>query len=259
MRLTSGGFSDDQLSDHVTGSVIPVRRPDALKALEKGNPGILEAFREIDAIRGDLDDTAGTWSNVRGASATINRVTATDAQGRLAQAMVRTKVKAGAIEEQLNPMVVQILGLWWQFSPREVQMNIGGATPYMSIPRNAFYDSMFADYRFRGATRAINGEATAEKLTQFAKNFGQYLRPGETREIMRLALEGLRVRDVAKIVTDTGTQEVIAALGGPPAGSQPPGGGDPNAPGGIPPELAALMAGGSPQGSPQGQPPEGAM
>lgn len=239
-RLISGGFSDDQLSSLIPGDVIPVRRPDAIKTLEKGNPGILEAFREIDAIRGDLDDTEGTWSNVRGASAVVNRVTATDAQGRLNQALVRTKVKAGIIEEQLNPMVMQVLGLWWQFSKAEVQMAVGGANPYLSIPKEHFYDAMFQDYRFRGATRAINGETTSEKLTNFAKAFGQFLRPQETREVMKLILEGLRIKDVGRIVTDRGTEETVAALAPPPPQGMP----------GMPPGMPAGM----PQ-APQGMPP----
>lgn len=272
-KLTTGGVSQEQLSQLQPGDILTVARENAVQMLSKVNPGIMDAFREIAGIKEDIDDTSATWGNVRGASATIGRVSATEAERRVSQALTRQKAKVVRFEEQANRMLIQILGLQYQFGPDETIVNVGGGNPFVNVPRGRFYDAMFMDFRFRGPTRVANRDLTAQNLMTFAKSFANFIRPGEMRELMRNVLESQSIKSVADIVTDQGTAEVLAIMGGSPGGFQPgpmlpPGlsGGIPGLPGApgqpAPPGAPGGGGGAPPPGLPsevQGQPPQAAQ
>lgn len=238
-RLTTGGLDMAQLGKLAPGDVIDVRRADALQMLSKSNPGILDAFREMGALRDDIDDTHATWSNVRGAGATIGRVSATDSVNRMNQALVRQKIHAQRDEIELGDMCVQLCGLWYQFGDSTIEKNIGGDNPWVTIPRERFYDAMFEDFKFRGATKILNRDQLVQNLITAAKTFDAILDAKEKRTILKEVINAMGIKNVGGIVSEGGTASIVQAeQAAKMMAAQPPipgPGGPPMPGGGAPP------------------------
>lgn len=250
LRTTGAGFNPTTAGSIRPGTMLDVRRPDGIKLLDKSNPGILDAFRELGSFQDEIDNTHATWGNVRGAGANVGRVSATDSVNRMNQALVRQKIHAQRDETDMQDMVMMILALQYQFGKDEVRRNIGGQS--VTFPRERFLEAMYEDFKLRGATKAMNKAERVQALTQFDSQFKESMLIGERRALMKEVLYTEGIKTVDRIVTDLGTQqmkqdEMLARQQqGPPM--PPPGseGGDP---------LAALMGGGA-EGAP---PPQGVV
>lgn len=245
LRSTRSGFNLSTAGQIRPGAILDIARPDALKTLDKMNPGILDAFREIGALRDEIDNTHATWGNVRGAGANVGRVSATDSVNRMNQALVRQKIHAQRDELDLQDAVLMILGLLYQFGSDETKVNVGGSR--VVVPRERFLDAIFEDFKFRGATRAINKAERIQSLVNFDKNFKDSMVIGERRALMKEVLHTEGIKAIDKIVNDTNTAEMVqaeqlakqAALAQAPGmmggGPSPGAAGGPPLPSGMPP------------------------
>lgn len=237
LRTTGSGFNQATAGALRPGTVLDVRRPDALKSLDKMNPGILDAFRELGAFQDEIDNTHATWGNVRGAGANVGRVSATDSVNRMNQALVRQKIHAQRDETDMQDMVTMILALQYQFGKDEIRRNIGGVS--VVFPRERFLDAMHEDFKLRGATKAINKAERVQALTQFDSQFHDTMLIGERRALMKEVLYTEGIKSVERIVSPQGTAQMVSdeqlarQPQGPPMGMpglpgqpMPPGGGE---------------------------------
>lgn len=206
LRTTGSGFNPQTAGSIRPGTMLDVRRPDALKLLDKSNPGILDAFRELGSFQDEIDNTHATWGNVRGAGANVGRVSATDSVNRMNQALTRQKIHAQRDETDMQDMVMMILGLQYQFGKDEVRRNIGGQS--VTFPRERFLDAMYEDFKLRGATKAMNKAERIQSLTQFDNQFKESLLIGERRALMKEVLYTEGIKGVDRIVTDAGTMQM---------------------------------------------------
>lgn len=223
------------------GALIDVSRPDAIKKLMDGFVPS-EAYREIDAIERDVDDANATGANVRGQTSEIGRVSATESQGRLNQALTRMKLGAVLVDEDLSGPVRQWLSLWYQFAPADLRLRVGGdGDGLMAVDKTKILEALQYDYRLRGATRAQDRALTVQQLNDFAKEYKDLLAPPELRILMKQAFEIMGLKGVSKIVSDQYTklltEKFMQSLIAPPPGA-------PGAPG----------AAGAPQGAPGAAP-----
>lgn len=188
------------------GLVIDVDDVNGIQQLLKGgNDGLMEAFRELDEIKRDIDETNGTFGSVRGAPSEVGRVSASSEERRFGQALSRQKLRVVRFEQSLNPMVKQMLALWYQKGDPKVVLNVAGGNALVTMDRNSLLDALEQDFGFRGASRALNGELMSQQLMAFDKQFGQRLTPMEQRFLMKLILETMRQKQVDRIVSETGT------------------------------------------------------
>ncbi len=210
-RLREAGLPELQRK-LTPASIIEVSRGDAIKQLMTQSIAP-DAFREMPEIKLDIDDAEGTGSNVRGASASVNRVSASENQGRLNQALLRGKLGAVTVEEDLSTLVPQLIGLWAQFGNDSVRVRIGGKPDaILEIGKHEILDSLHADFRFRGATRAINKDQTVQNLQTFTKDFKDMMHPGEIRASMRVIAETMNIPLVSRIVSDEVTGQMVMAF-----------------------------------------------
>jgi hypothetical protein len=236
--LTSSGVDEEELQEWAPGKTFTISKPDSIGSIKLPNPGIADLLRAIQFLRGEQDDSHATWGQVRGQEAPIGRVTADEARSRLNQALLRLKARVSCWADEMQPMVYQILGLLAQFASHDDLVTIGGTDPFTAIPKQRFFDAMFANYRLRGPIDHLNKLQNAEQLMAFAKTFGEQLRPDEQRYLMELVLRMMGVKEVRNIVSEKGTAETLQAFAAPPpamaslAGMLGPGGGGPGAPGG---------------------------
>lgn len=202
------------------GGMIDVDVADAIQSLTKFDPGLQWAFRMIDSLKGNIDETNATGPNVRGSAATIGRVSATESQGRLSQALLRTKQQVLCIEEEHQTIPSQANFLWYQFGEESVRLRIGGdelaVDPYVEMGRNDFLQMLGIDFRFRGATKSMNRELSAQQLDGWLKTATQAgaLIPTEVRAVLAKIWEEQGHKNVGSVITDEGTaatQEVYDA------------------------------------------------
>ncbi len=226
------------------GGMVDVSRPDAIKKLMEGYVP-QEAWREIDSIKADIDETNATGPNVRGATSQIGRVSATESQGRLNQALTRMKLAAVLIDEDMSPSIRQWLSLWYQFAPPDLRLKVGGeGDSLITVSKPELLEAMQYDYRFRGATRASDRALIVQQLTDFVEKFKDTLAPPEIRVAMKQIFETMGIRGVSKIVTDKYSkvmemkfdQSLLAPPAQPGMEGQP---GQPGMEGGAPPEPEA--------------------
>jgi hypothetical protein len=202
------------------GGFLDVDVADAIQSLTKFDPGLQWAFRMIQDLKGNIDETNATGPNVRGSAATIGRVSATESQGRLSQALLRTKQQVLRIEEEHQAIPMQAAFLWYQFGEEKVRLRIGGdelaMDPFVEMDRGDFLQMLGIDFRFRGATKALNRELSAQQLDAWLKTATQAaaLMPKEIRAVLAKIYEIQGHKGVGTIITDEGTastQEVYEA------------------------------------------------
>jgi hypothetical protein len=254
------GIAMPELHRHLRpGNSIPVPRHDVLRRLDLGNASA-DSFREMSEIKNDIDETNATGQNVRGGTATVGRVSATETQGRVTQALLRTKLTAVLISEDMVSSINQIISIWQEKGDTELLKRISGAGSPMSVSPGQLYEALAIDFRFRGPTRALNREMQAQQLQQFGQAYGQgWLTPEEMRALMKLQLEAIGLRGSTKLVTSKGTEMLtqqwmqksgLAQQAGAVQGMQQSLQQETLAPSGTP----ATIPGGEPAG---GQAPEG--
>jgi len=202
-----------------------VSRADGLQQLTKGwAPGLADAFREDAAMKSDIDEAMGTQPAVRGATSTVGRVSATEHQARLQQALLRQKQYVVRLEGEMRPMVQQLYMLWYQLGDERVRVRIGGTEtpgdPIAEMQREDFLEALDIDIGFRGGSRAINRETQAAQLRdligmasslEVAPGF-KAMFPEEFRVALKRMLEALGVKGVQELISDSRTKEATEAF-----------------------------------------------
>lgn len=200
------------------GKILDVSRADGLKAVTGwGGTGLAEVFREIEALKADVDESFATGPNVRGQTSQVGRVSATESQARLGQSVLRMKRSVLRIEAEHTDLVRQSLFMCYQFWPQQMKLRVGGDTnqkdPFVTIDKKDFLEALDRDYTFRGASKALNKELAASQLQQFltvAAGLNAMTLP-EIRSLLKRIYETLGHKGVETIITEEGTQQLVAA------------------------------------------------
>lgn len=270
VKARVGGMSEQQMFLK-PGLVIP-GDPNTIKPILNDQRLPPEAYREHDEIKRDIDETNATTNNVRGGSATVGRVSATESERRYNAALIRTKQRVLRIEEEMSEIPRQMCFLWYQFGDPEVIGRIVG-DPRMSslqtIDREKFLQVIDADVRFNTASKSMNKDMAVQQLKDFIATIApmQAMTLPEIRAAAKrwLELQGQKAIDV--IITSDGTDQLVAqqkamqqqalaqaaaTQGGANAGATPQAG-PPAPPVADAAQTDQLLASGQGQG--QGQPP----
>jgi hypothetical protein len=115
-------------------------------------------------IKGEIDETSGVFSSVRGAPAEINRVSATESQGRQSASMARPKGRLYRFADALQPMSRLAFGMWRQFGSPEMLENIAGLDPASALAEDSLILGLQQNYVTVAA--AINADQ-AMQVKQF--------------------------------------------------------------------------------------------
>jgi len=194
-------------------------------------PGFAELVQITQMILNDQNLMLSTGENVRGQQATVGRVSATESQSRLTQALVRWSQKAIRIEEEFNPMIPQGLSLvaqkWPAADPKmlELRRRMLGEDqkdPWVDkeLTRDTFAESVSMNIKFRGASRSQDRQLNAQQLKDFIQ-FGASIQvaPGipallgsEIRSGLRKVISILGVKGAAEIVTPAGDALVMKGV-----------------------------------------------
>lgn len=170
------------------------------------------AWKEPADLQVDMDESSATYGQVRGAPATVGRVSATENSNRFNQAISRLKLCASQIENDMDDFAFQCLALAYQYIDPETRLKVGGpGDPYLNVEQSKILEAMEQDYIFLGAVNAINREAIAQKLNEFGKNYAVNLTPVEMRTIMEEVISAIGVRNAKRIVSPQGTQDAKEA------------------------------------------------
>lgn len=190
------------------GAIIPMSRLDAIKKLiDISVPA--EAFREPMEIKSDIQNATATYPNVRGEAPSVGRVSATEQAQRLAHAAARIKLSAIQFDEDYDALPRQSFALWFQYGPSDLRIKIGGGPDaFLSYSKNDIAEAMAADYKFRGATKAVNREMLAQQLMTFADKYAGHMIPKEVRFLLSRVLDTLNIHGISKIISTEGTDTV---------------------------------------------------
>lgn len=254
------------------GMLIPVDRHDALAQLTKTVPDMAGAIQMIQFFMSLIDDTESTPPSLRGAPSTVGRVSASEEVGRKTQALSRIKLLAFGVEDDLQPLVSQTIGLYYQFYDEEKLKFVAGEGNPLIDQKAILQASLSAKFRFRGASRAVNRAELLQQLFTWGDKFASVMTPFEVRKYaLRVADElGIKRRDdfmlpeqtqvmelQNKVQIEQTKQQALAVLAPAPtpvneAGGVPLGEAPPPAPPGA--EAGAPLAEGAPAGAPSGAP-----
>lgn len=239
-RVREGGGLPDLKKYLSPGKILDVARQEAIQQLTKMQVPA-EAFQEPSELKEETDEGFGIGGNVRGQTATVGRVSATESQSRLNQALSRLKLHALTFENDWEPFLKQSISLWQQFGNEEVRARISGVDPLLNYSGGDLERALVVDLRFRGATRAIAKDLVAQQLMMFGEKFAANMLPKEQRALMALIYQTLSLRNLDKVISSEGTadldqayqikkeaalaqaemakmQATMAKVGGPPAG-----------------------------------------
>jgi hypothetical protein len=202
--MLAAGMISQKESIFKPGSVITSPRHDILRRLELGGSGSIEAFREIDSIKSDIDETNKTSGNIRGLQAQVGRVSATEAQSRVTHAHLPLKVTAAMIAEDLLPYIKMVPHMYLEMGlVKNIEEATGDGLP---VPPEAVFRETDFKFLFKGPGNAVNREGVSMQLKQVFQQYGQWLGPKEVRELMKLDLDMLEIPGASKIVTAEHTQ-----------------------------------------------------
>jgi len=245
------------------GMVLTAPSKDAITSLIKHTLPA-EAYREPAEIKAEIEEATEVYGAQKGAPATIGRVTGTEFQGRQSNIMLKSKVDAGLIEEEIQDVPNVILSMFAQMGSPQLRRDIGGdPDSIVDISRDRLIQRIGTRFRMRGATKNISPDLQVQQITTAVNNFKDVLSPPERRFALQLILELMDVRGYSKILSLEGGQQVsqageiagqaantqnLAATQGAQAAMTP-------APGTISPAEAAALAGQGGGGTPPGAPP----
>lgn len=200
-RLMEMGMPELQ-EQMVPSGIIPVSRPDALKPLIEYRA--TQAFADMDRMVSEIAAGSGIGSNLSGAPADVNRVSATDASSRLQQAQVRVKLSVVIAEEELVPAVQQMLWLFAERGGPEMQFRVAGQQPFVNVKREELIQALEMDYRFVGATRTLKKDVQVQQLLEALNQNRDRFVPTEQRELLRTVVETLSVKGLGRVLTPAG-------------------------------------------------------
>lgn len=199
------------------GGMLEISNPEGVKQLTKMDPTLQHAFGAIAGLKDNIDESNATQPNVRGSVSTIGRVSATEAQGRLNQALLRQKQSVICLESEASAMVPMAMMLWYQFAPQGMKIRAaggdtkeGGADPFVEYTPQDFLWALKMDFRFRGASKALNRDLSAQQLKDLLVTGTQLqlMLPREGRKILAKIYETLGHKGVAAIFTEAGDAEI---------------------------------------------------
>jgi hypothetical protein len=213
------------------GAILEVNDPNGLKPGWTSMAGFAELMRVGEMLMADQNTQLGTWENVQGQSATVGRVSATESQSRLQQALVKQKKKAERYEDELSGIWPQMFyNAYQHYSEPEfagLMAKIVGKDeddPFAEVTRETFAEDIAQDVRFRGAASKINKELMAQQLKDFLVTVSQIqsasgiptqlMTPVEAREVMRRLYETLVQKGSAAVFTaegDAAAQQLLEA------------------------------------------------
>lgn len=211
------------------GTILEVNDPNGLKRGWESMAGFAELMKVGEMLLADANMFLSTGENVRGQTSTVGRVSATESQSRLNQALVRHKKKAERLEEELSAILPQSLYNAYQFMPEDdpTLMAIRAAIigedemdPLRSpeFSRETFAESLATNVKFHGATTKLNKELMAQQLKDFLATASQIqsasglpvqiMTPAELRTVMRRMFDALGQKGGGQIFTPEGDQAV---------------------------------------------------
>ena len=127
--------------------------------------------------------------------------------------MARQKQRVLRIEDDISYAIPQWQMLCYQFAPADWRVRVGGADPeadpFQQYSRSEFMEAIEQDYRFRGATNAINRELRTQQLTDIFARAAQAaaaLSPLEIRALLRRVYDSTGQRGITEIFTPKGDQ-----------------------------------------------------
>ena len=214
------------------GMSIPVSRMDSIKKLDIGgvHPDV---WREIPELKQEIDDATSVPTNLRGAPATVGRVSASESGQRHSSAMTRIKAAATRFEEEMYRPLRQMVYLRYKNTdPEQILKIAGGGEEYGSINKDQLRSALEIDFNLRGPSKALNQEMQTQQLMQWFQTFGPIMAPAKQLLVAREAYEIMGLKGGDKIISDDEVKaaEEQAAMPPPPEPE-----GDPNAQG-PPPE-----------------------
>lgn len=195
---------------------------DDFKQLSQTPAGFAALVQVGQMILNDENLMLSTGDNVRGQQAQIGRVSATEAQSRLTQALVRHNQRAIRLEEEFSPILPQALSLVSQKWPvndpnmKELRANLVGKDeddPWGGYPaKDTFIEALSMDIKFNGASRSKDLQLMAQQIKDFTQ-FGASVQvaPGVP------ALTGVEIRNLLRrsyeIISDKGAAEAVSQQG----------------------------------------------
>lgn len=195
------------------GMIVSLPTKDAIQSLIRHTLPA-EAYREPQEIKFEIDDAVEVPPPLKGAQATIGRVTGTEFQGRQQQSLVKYKVDAGMVEEELMDVPPVCLSLMAQLAPEELRMKLGGdPDALIDVSRDQLIQSLGYRFRMRGATKNIDPALQIQQLNLALRTYQDALLPSERRFALKLILEMLDIRGWSGILTEQGTQQIGGAAG----------------------------------------------
>lgn len=221
------------------GKTISVNRKDDLSKLDLGgvHPDV---WREISELKQEIDDSSSVYSNLRGAPASVGRVSASESERRFSSAMLRMKTSAVRFEEDIRDAIRQMVWLRYQNTKKDELVEIGGpgAGEYASINKEQLLEALRKDFNFRGPSRVMNREMLTQQLMQWFGTFGQMIPQHRQLMVAREVWEVMGMRGRDKVLPDSDIQqaqeaaEAAAQAPQPGEGGAAPGGEAGGAPGG---------------------------
>lgn len=204
---TSGTVLTEALRKLKPGAVISV--PGGANSIQSLIKHVMpaEAYREPAEIKLEIEDATEVYSSTKGAPATIGRVTGTEYQGRAGQVLLKYKVDASIIEEELLMLPPVILSFYAQMGPERMLKAIGGDPGMMvDVTREQIIEAINMRFRFRGATKNIQPDMAVQQIMQLMAASKDVLTPAERRFGLKLVMELLDIRGYSSIITPEGTQ-----------------------------------------------------
>jgi hypothetical protein len=229
------------------GMVIDTNDPQGIQRAVDSPTGFAELVSITQMILSDQNLMLGTGENVRGQQATVGRVSATEAQSRLTQALVRHTQRTVRLEGEFNPIIPQSLALFAQYWPKEdaglsllrkkmvgddekdpwggdeaapaPPSNPLAAPPGQEFDKYTFMEAMEMDIKFTGASRTRDLQLAAQQMKDFIQTGASIqVAPGvpaltgdEIREGLRRIYKTLGQKGAEQIVNPA-NDEVIKQL-----------------------------------------------
>jgi len=205
------------------GMVLDTNEPGGIQRAIESPQGFAELVQVTQMILSDQNLMLSTGENVRGREAQVGRVSATEAQARLTQALVRHTQRAVRLEEEFNPIIPQSLMLVAQKWPSDdknlakLRAKMVGAKekdPWadQEVSKETFAEALTMDIRFTGASRTRDLQLAAQQIKDFTQ-FGASIQvaPGVP------ALSGIEIRNLLRRMYRTlgqkGVEEALTAEG----------------------------------------------
>jgi len=219
------------------GKTIPVNRKDDLSKLDLGSVHP-DVWREISELKQEIDDSTSVYSNLRGAPATVGRVSASESERRFSSAMLRMKTSAVRFEEDIRGAIRQMVWLRYQNTQKGELVELAGApsAEYASINKEQLLEALKKDFNFRGPSQVMNREMLTQQLMQWFGTFGQMIPMHRQLLVAREVWEVMGMRGRDKVLPDSDIEEAKVAAeqakaaqaeagpgGGAPGEAPPPG------------------------------------